>query len=299
MLKKVKHVVQYGIFAAYHLALETSFLADEGATLPDLSLSSPITVTLPDKASSMERSISTVPFSVSVDAKSGGSQEPHRNNSVPTSDLSSYLNTALSFNNCPSPQPANSTSSLTASAISYSSGMTGKGVSDSYHKNFSPLYMFEEKNEMCSIEPQGLEPSAVNKGLTLMCNHPTVNDVGSLNALGQGKLSNTQNDRSIITESQIWSLDVPFLQQDGRSHLEEPGQQKEDLEPIKEEFPPSPSDHQSILVSLSSRCIWKGTVCERSHLFRIKYYGISDKPLGRFLRDHLFDQVSSLFFPLN
>ena len=59
---------------------------------------------------------------------------------------------------------------------------------------------------------------------------------------------------------------------------------------IKEELPPS-SDHQSILVSLSTRCVWTGTVCERSHLFRIKYYGNFDKPLGRYLRDHLFDQV--------
>ncbi|PKI76028.1 hypothetical protein CRG98_003578, partial [Punica granatum] len=60
-LKKVKHVVQYGVFAAYHLALETSFLADEGASLPELPLKSPITVALPDKPSSIERSISTIP----------------------------------------------------------------------------------------------------------------------------------------------------------------------------------------------------------------------------------------------
>ncbi|KAK3037574.1 hypothetical protein RJ639_030757, partial [Escallonia herrerae] len=33
-LKKIKHVIQYAVFAAYHLSLETSFLADEGATLP-------------------------------------------------------------------------------------------------------------------------------------------------------------------------------------------------------------------------------------------------------------------------
>ncbi|KAL4270060.1 hypothetical protein GQ457_HM000570 [Hibiscus cannabinus] len=32
----LEHVCQYGVFAAYHLALETSFLADEGATLPEL-----------------------------------------------------------------------------------------------------------------------------------------------------------------------------------------------------------------------------------------------------------------------
>jgi 1-phosphatidylinositol-3-phosphate 5-kinase len=60
-LKRIKHVVQYGIFAAYHLALETSFLADEGATLPELPLRSPLTVTLPDKRSTADSSISTVP----------------------------------------------------------------------------------------------------------------------------------------------------------------------------------------------------------------------------------------------
>ncbi|KAI3744404.1 hypothetical protein L1987_57484 [Smallanthus sonchifolius] len=37
-LKKVKHVVQYAVFAAYHLSLETSFLADEGATLPKFTI---------------------------------------------------------------------------------------------------------------------------------------------------------------------------------------------------------------------------------------------------------------------
>lgn len=60
-LKKVKHVVQYGIFAAYHLALETSFLADEGASLPELPFNTPITVALPDKPSGIDRSISTIP----------------------------------------------------------------------------------------------------------------------------------------------------------------------------------------------------------------------------------------------
>ncbi|GKD43366.1 putative 1-phosphatidylinositol-3-phosphate 5-kinase FAB1C [Tanacetum coccineum] len=32
-----KHVVQYAIFAAYHLSLETSFLADEGSSLPKIT----------------------------------------------------------------------------------------------------------------------------------------------------------------------------------------------------------------------------------------------------------------------
>ena len=66
-LKKIKHVVQYGIFAAYHLALETSFLADEGATLTELPLKSPLTVALPDKRSTADNSISAVPgFTINV-----------------------------------------------------------------------------------------------------------------------------------------------------------------------------------------------------------------------------------------
>ncbi|GJY11479.1 1-phosphatidylinositol-3-phosphate 5-kinase FAB1B-like protein [Tanacetum coccineum] len=61
-LKKVKHVVQYGVFVAYHLALETSFLADEGTSLPELPLNAAaLTVALPDKPSNIERSISTIP----------------------------------------------------------------------------------------------------------------------------------------------------------------------------------------------------------------------------------------------
>lgn len=57
----MKYVVQYAVFAAYHLAVETSFLADEGASLPEFPLRSPLAVALPDKPSSIDRSISTVP----------------------------------------------------------------------------------------------------------------------------------------------------------------------------------------------------------------------------------------------
>ncbi|KAD7116625.1 hypothetical protein E3N88_03893 [Mikania micrantha] len=48
-LKKVKDVVQYAVFAAYHLSLETSFLADEGATLPKMTIK-PLDVTNSPKA---------------------------------------------------------------------------------------------------------------------------------------------------------------------------------------------------------------------------------------------------------
>lgn len=54
----------------------------------------------------------------------------------------------------------------------------------------------------------------------------------------------------------------------------------------------SPSDNpQSILVSLSIACPLRGIVCKQSQLFRIKFYGTFDKPLGRYFREDLFVQV--------
>lgn len=50
-------------------------------------------------------------------------------------------------------------------------------------------------------------------------------------------------------------------------------------------------DSKSILVLMSSLCKSKGTICEQSHLSRIKYYGNFDVSLGRFLQDILLNKV--------
>nr|GFB74116.1 1-phosphatidylinositol-3-phosphate 5-kinase FAB1B-like [Tanacetum cinerariifolium] len=90
-LKKVKHVIQYGVFAAYHLALETSFLADEGASLLDLPLNSPLTVALPVKASIIDRSISTIPgFTLPLN-QNGTEQPPLMSGCVPMSEVFSSI----------------------------------------------------------------------------------------------------------------------------------------------------------------------------------------------------------------
>ncbi|GJY83896.1 putative reverse transcriptase domain-containing protein [Tanacetum coccineum] len=61
-LKKVKHIIQIGVFGAYHLALETSFLANEGASLPEFPLNvATLIVALPDKPSNIEQLISIIP----------------------------------------------------------------------------------------------------------------------------------------------------------------------------------------------------------------------------------------------
>nr|XP_043636882.1 1-phosphatidylinositol-3-phosphate 5-kinase FAB1B-like [Erigeron canadensis] len=248
-LKKVKHVVQYGVFAAYHLALETSFLADEGASLPELPLNSPLTVALPEKALSIERSISTIPgFTVPLK-----DTEPRGTNSLPMSDVFSSIMSQKSQTTL-LPVGSNTHNHQNGPLTSIGSAVLSK--SDVSDVNEAESSSISEHLEMGTLEAKDSPEAIISNGFE----HPRV--LGDL--LESSKTSDgTENlDR--------------FL--DGTNGS-------------KEDFPPTPSDNQSILVSLSSRCVWKGTVCERSHLFRIKYYGNFDKPLGRFLRDNLFDQA--------
>ncbi|RAL43828.1 hypothetical protein DM860_014329 [Cuscuta australis] len=278
-LKKAKRVVQYSVFAAYHLALETSFLADEGASLPEFPLSSPITVALPDKTSTVGRSISTIPgFTIPFGEKTQGplpSSEPQRSFSVPIVDMETASRCA---------QKAETTDVATLydtinpncilpSVTSSSEQATSKSISDEYSLSHVP-------DERIT---SSLEESLVGNNTFEDLRDHLISDVPtpSITLEHGAVLKNVQNGSNDADASQIASNSVQ--QQEGKHG-------HEDLGPLKEGFLPPSSDHQSILVSLSSRCVWKGTVCERSHLFRIKYYGNFDKPLGRFLRDHLFDQ---------
>ncbi|GLT46185.1 hypothetical protein SLA2020_199590 [Shorea laevis] len=283
-LKKVKYVVQYGVFAAYHLAVETSFLADEGASLPELPLlNSPITVALLDKPSSIERSISTVlTFPANEKPQEPQCSEPLRSNSLPISELASSIsNGPFQKIEATPPSCLPNAPSLQSTQPTLTSIDSPGLLSSALCKKVDRL---EGKNEMEPRESLMVKNSKANGGLPTMSDCLTTNDVGSLEASGGCSLiSSDQKDHRATDANQLGGSEESSLRQDANNHSEEPT-------PCEEAFPPSPSDHQSILVSLSSRCVWKGTVCERSHLFRIKYYGSFDKPLGRFLRDHLFDQ---------
>uniref|UniRef100_A0A5B7AAL3 1-phosphatidylinositol-3-phosphate 5-kinase n=1 Tax=Davidia involucrata TaxID=16924 RepID=A0A5B7AAL3_DAVIN len=293
-LKKVKHVVQYAVFAAYHLALETSFLADEGASLPELPLKSPITVALPDKPSSVDRSISTIPgFTISATEKPQGSQtfsESQRSDNNLSSDNSLSANIAslrkldVTQSPCSSKIPSSqtlhtepATSSMESTASVASLSPSHKDFPNTYQNKPSPNHASKEDNKVGLKETSTVNIGEVPGDVNLISNCFDNSEV-----LGQGVGSCHSNGNS-LPANYSGTTELASVEQERNNRHEEVGSSKE-------EFPPSPSDHQSILVSLSTRCVWKGTVCERAHLFRIKYYGSFDKPLGRFLRDHLFDQ---------
>lgn len=286
-LKKVKHVVHYGVFAAYHLALETSFLADEGASLPELPLTSPIKVALPDKPPGIERSISMIAgySSPSSDKPQAQNQPSSAYESGNDLFLDVRQSSAVVTISEPEPRLSEGPDAPNGESGIRSVDFTGSGTdcSGSQWEQHSSIHCSNEYgglglNECCAAKSLGyLDGVEINDNLDP--NHFFVSeDTGQCFSFSPGKGNKLPSN-----------LDCSELARVEQQNIGHP----EDLGTLKEDFPPSPSDHQSILVSLSTRCVWKGSVCERAHLFRIKYYGNFDKPLGRYLRDHLFDQVSN------
>eukprot|EP00250_Pteridium_aquilinum_P001811 c12023_g1_i2 orf=2594-6202(-) len=323
-LKKVKLVVQFAVFAAYQLALETSFLVDEGASVPELSFKSPLSVALPDKPSKLDRSITTVPGFLlpgpGHTAPAGGS-EAHHNHSMNT------------FTNLPPPSINTPSWSvihmkLPSSAVAapwsvtsscFSSRNNSPNVSpratdtqESSTKAFGSLHA--RNNNLSLILPTAKGPTATAHVKT----KASGSAYGAMASNSHGAIYNMSVGFQTLTSMHgQWTKSCNFLSLPECAEVEgsgvatimpkvnsesgisqgseftaseaQSGSLWEDLEANHEEFPPSPSDHQSILVSFSSSCLRKGMVCERGLLFRIKYYGSFDKPLGKFLKDNVFD----------
>ncbi|XP_028752152.1 1-phosphatidylinositol-3-phosphate 5-kinase FAB1B-like [Neltuma alba] len=268
-LKKAKHAIKYGVFAAYHLALETSFLSDEGASQSELALNSLIPVPVPEKSPLVARNISSflIPDSEkSLDPEFG--TELQRAKSVLPADPKETL---LSYGPYPS-MPPGSTTFYPNSMSYYEKPLTGEDI-----------------NKISLMQGN----SVVNSSLEIIDTHPppSLNDCWTSDKFDHGILTDTPQNSHSQMSRKLRALELSPLEV-ARSHSKETeAVNEEQLLGEEEEFPQAPSDDdQIILVSMSSRCVWKGTVCERPRIFRIAYYRNFDKPLGRFLRDYLFDQ---------
>ncbi|XP_015882443.3 putative 1-phosphatidylinositol-3-phosphate 5-kinase FAB1C [Ziziphus jujuba] len=244
-LKKVKHVVQYAVFAAYHLSLETSFLADEGATLPKMTQGGhPIAI--PERVTA-DFSISAIPDSLaptnSEVAADGYAQDeetlilnPEREGSEL---LSGHFGPGYGF----------SLSSRSIDCVDGSAFFTISHLASNMGFDSSP-------NQFKDIKQSTALPSNIRK----------------------------------FSQSEFPELSAPEESRPEDIH-ELTKSERIDENDVSSEYFSSADTQQSILVSLSSRCVLKGTVCERSRLMRIKFYGRFDKPLGMYLRDDLFDQA--------
>uniref|UniRef100_A0ACD5YLL9 Uncharacterized protein n=1 Tax=Avena sativa TaxID=4498 RepID=A0ACD5YLL9_AVESA len=314
-LKRIKHVVHYGIFAAYHLALETSFLADEGATLPELPLRSPLTVTLPDKRSTADNSISTVPgFTINI------SNSQHATDSFEHLDTDSVISAdpsgtavvePLVDSDCITSQKAkprlfgplctngcnfnsrNGDKLEKVTAIADSVSMSTVAASDVL-TDHSHIYSTGENKCVYSGEyHEDYSTSSDGKVVradSINSNHHQSMSVVSTNITNYSNLKEPSESSNALPNVRIINTNNLFVVQPVSTPAvqNQETSQAHDMASNKEEV--LPSDHQSILVSLSIRCVWKRSICERAHMLRIKYYGNFDKPLGRFLRESLFHQ---------
>ncbi|KAL6605816.1 hypothetical protein ACP70R_041469 [Stipagrostis hirtigluma subsp. patula] len=226
-LKKVKLAVQFALFAAYHLSLETSYLADEGATLPEIP--SGIQVEKQSLSSSYcEQSVNE--FQTIVDRNS---------------------------ENC-GIMPWLDDSALSSANHSESrADLSHEGYVQSHSRaNLSREEYIEGTNE---ITPADLHFS-----------------------------HNTHRDEIVGGILRVEDLDNGWHQISDEDRVVAIYDHNEN----HNEYFPTSDNPQSILVSLSIACPLRGIVCKQSQLFRIKFYGTFDKPLGRYFQEDIFIQTS-------
>ncbi|KAG6494604.1 hypothetical protein ZIOFF_042364 [Zingiber officinale] len=242
-LKKLKHVIQYASFAAYHLSLERSFLVDEGASLPKFPI---VPIELPKKLTEADQFHSTVSSVTASDETVSNNHQNDRSctkvgiESVSSSSDVIHSNKEI-VEHISDPQNSNSLFELTN--IPDMNGFSNP------HPEQNGTF-FRSSPHVCLCGSSGTKTC-------FSCKEPTYISL---------LFTNASNHQGVIPEQSV----------KGRSYL------SNDWLLI---------NHHSILVSLSSTCIKKSRVCERFHLFRIKFYGSFDKPLGRYLRDDLFDET--------
>ena len=238
-LKRVKHVVHFAIFAAYHLFLETSFLADEGAHLPKMTPKSSDSV--PASLAAVDDAITNVSFSDDV--------APGQVSRDVLAPLEGFVG-----------------------EMEFEQRVVLELLSSSGH----------------SVNTTGAEKQIPNPcdGSLSIATFKSTSPVLDKNSLGL-----TDAAADVIHPVQFELLEEVFPVEGKLKEVE-----YIDENEVSGDYLAATESCQSILVSFSSHCVSKGTLCERSRLLRIRFYGSSDKPLGRYLCDALFDQVICLPF---
>ncbi|KQK18683.1 putative 1-phosphatidylinositol-3-phosphate 5-kinase FAB1C isoform X1 [Brachypodium distachyon] len=243
-LRKVKLALQFAVFAAYQLSLETSYLADEGATLPKIPLDLP--------ALPLEKHMNGGNISVS--------------NCPPNLNDPQTIGYRTSDNGCIMP-------------VNFLDGSSNLLSTDqSLLRNFNQEEYSGGTGTNGCVPPLGITVETSKSPLTFASKGtPTEN------------LDNVHKDEMV---GGICSVESDL--DNGWHHIsdeERLGVAMHRNENTTEYFPTS-ENAQSILVSLSIACPLRGIVCKQSQLFRIKFYGNFDKPLGRYFCEDLFNQTS-------
>ncbi|KAJ6807252.1 putative 1-phosphatidylinositol-3-phosphate 5-kinase FAB1B [Iris pallida] len=316
-LKKVKRVMQYTVFAAYHLILETSFFADQRASFSDKHEVIEENGSADDKTmdsnccgDASDMNTSHIEGYTADIARPYTSDIPSSDGSLESSTHESVCISAdVSFNE-PSQLPSfspdvdsnennlvhsdlfydipkrNITMHSDSSAlpdhpwqlVSSFSATLKKFLSDSFVPDTSESFLSYFGFNEVELEIKNVDVLPVSTSLATL-----ENDTEANSGVIQEKLDDEACNLEKFKSSSSFKESIEQCSADVSSELET--QDKDNIESVM--------NPQSILVLLSSQCIAKGVFCEQSHLSRIKYYGNFDVSLGRYLQDVLLNKKHS------
>ncbi|XP_042444463.1 putative 1-phosphatidylinositol-3-phosphate 5-kinase FAB1D isoform X1 [Zingiber officinale] len=263
-LKKIKRVVQYTVFAAYHLILETLFFADQRVFFTDNNAARRESGNFNNEPFHFIRSDATGYLDNHEGCLSLIASEQSVDVPICSGSFGSFTDVVTSSD------------SHLGYTISENSGIVDTNVLDSFQSR-NLLSLFSPRREDNSTTPN-FESGSVEFVIqnTVSDGKRTDHDVSENSEIKEEKLGDgalDYKDNGIIGDSIVVNNDA---------HISK--QQNDDIESVL--------DSQSILVLLSKQCTTKATICDQSHLSRIKYYGYFDISLGRFLKDLLLDKNS-------
>ena len=307
-LKKVKSVVHYTVFGAYHFILETLFFADQRTFFYDIN------GVKEQNGSSSSKPIASVSDAIPITRKLNGATaciSPHHELDIPISDgsVEGSVDDGVKFN-----------SDLDAGEYCMMPGSTpiitavGENIVSRDHANEpDDDEVILSDASVQTFPPGQLLPSVSGSLRNFLGQNisPLTTDSISSYLSFNGKMSNNENFSGSLVYPHLETFDYgkkvnAIMKQEGKdngfSNGEKAGVEYDHNETIDNEVQiegkddiETALDPQSILILLSTYCIPKHTVCKQTHLSRIKYYGNFDMSLGRYLEDILQSQVFFLF----
>ncbi|KAL6844252.1 hypothetical protein ACP4OV_025925 [Aristida adscensionis] len=312
-LKKVKQVMQYTVFAAYHLILETSFFEDQRVFLNNKSASNN------ENSASVKARSSVMHYEI----------PPLSNGSLPVNPK--YNNaSAVKMYPVTSNGPVEASTAREASTIS----STNAEILNSLEKGL-PSELSEDSiihYDLNQAPPERLVspvPGTLRRFIDIFCYQniylPVTSSQEETDHQKEGRVQGSQE--MATTGYHIGRMGTPVGSGENLDHLSDPheqastetNQQMSLNDPLVSEKHEQSSvplesveqystgyssgdrisdidemddvlESQTILILMSSQCITKQVICEQSHLSRIEYYGNFDVSLGRYLQDILHNQ---------
>uniref|UniRef100_A0A0D9X3H2 1-phosphatidylinositol-3-phosphate 5-kinase n=1 Tax=Leersia perrieri TaxID=77586 RepID=A0A0D9X3H2_9ORYZ len=302
-LKKVKQVMHYTVFAAYHLILETSFFEDQRIFLNDQNSSRENSITAMAGPSANGYDLSVLDASDFSSRDDSPALRLYHTTSNGYADLNKSLSSPTkveapsSIKNSSLNEPREDANTRYDSKPPLHSGKLPSSVPVSYrkyvgvlcHQNiYLPVTSLQETSGNQILDEVESSKEVVSNGFHVgsKVEEPAVSGANvdlSQDHERQERIQDVTPTSSMHDKSEGSPVIV-----DGEQHSTTGIVSKEKI--ANEDQVDDALDSHSILILMSSQCITKQVICEQSHLTRIKYYGNFDVSLGRYLQDILQNQ---------